>query len=204
MKDLIQEKTKKGISFGEYKVLVESLLKENKTTGNNHSETYLQHTKMGLQRLKKWEKIARLSEQTKTQLDNLKGNYTWLVLVEAWCGDVGQNLSTLYQIAQQANIDLKIVQRDENLDLMDQFLTNGGRSIPKLIIINSDTSEVLGEWGPRPAHAQQRFLEARDNSEIDNLEIQKEIHLWYAKNKQQDLQNEIVQLMLTVDRERSI
>ena len=82
MHELIKEKVDGGFSYAEYKTLVEKLLSEGKTTGPNQSEANIDYTKLGFQRLKKWEKITKVNPQAAAQLKELKGNYLWLVIIE--------------------------------------------------------------------------------------------------------------------------
>ena len=110
-------------------------------------------------------------------------------------GDAAQNVPVLAAIAQasKGKIDLRIVFRDENLELMDAFLTNGGRSIPKLIQLN-EAWEVMTTWGPRPEVAQNLVMELKANAEtVDNYAEQ--LHLWYAKNRSEELVKEITALL---------
>ncbi|QDP40946.1 thioredoxin family protein [Radiobacillus deserti] len=76
-------------------------------------------------------------------------NLRAIVLTEDWCGDAMMNIPILLRIAEQANIEVRILERDQNLELMDQYLTNGkSRSIPIFIFINQSGDEVA-KWGPR-------------------------------------------------------
>lgn len=77
-----------------------------------------------------------------------------LVITEDWCGDAMMNNAILRKIADAGDIEVRCVYRDENLELMDRYLTNGGRSIPKYIILSQD-GEVLGDWGPRSEKVQE-------------------------------------------------
>ena len=86
--------------------------------------------------------------------------------------------------------------RDDNLPIMDEYLTNGGRSIPKLIALKSANLEELGTWGPRPAPVQNLMMAFKENpngqkKEDLNIEIQK----WYAKDRTQTLQQEMLSLI---------
>jgi hypothetical protein len=76
---------------------------------------------------------------------------------------------------------------------MQQFLTNGGRSIPKLICLDAD-HHVLWHWGPRPASAV-KLLEEVKAEGLDAKEAKEKLHLWYARNKQVDLQQELYVLI---------
>lgn len=83
-----------------------------------------------------------------------------LVITEDWCGDAMMNNAILRRIAEAADVEVRAVYRDENLDLMDQYLTNGGRSIPVYLLINSD-GKVISKWGPRAEIVQQYVMENR-------------------------------------------
>ena len=159
-------------SYEEFIALIERLLSENKTTGENHSEPYLHYTRMNLRRMNRIHKTMVIQPELEAAVRSLEKSYTWLVLVEAWCGDVGQNLGAIARLAELNNhIDLTMVLRDENLDLMDQHLTEGGRSIPKLVIVDSATHDVLATWGPRPAPAQKMIREYKKMAEKPTCQI---------------------------------
>ena len=92
--------------------------------------------------------------------------------------------------AENKNIDLKLILRDENLEVMDQFLTNGTRSIPILIVLDSETLEVLNSWGPRPTEVQKMVMDAKSEAQSNQEEskeiwdeVKKNSQLWYAKDK---------------------
>ncbi|WP_417898048.1 thioredoxin family protein [Bacillus haimaensis] len=77
-----------------------------------------------------------------------------IVLTEDWCGDALLNNPILMKIADAALMDVRFILRDQNLELMDQYLTNGtARSIPIFIFINQEGEEVA-VWGPRAAELQ--------------------------------------------------
>jgi hypothetical protein len=119
-----------------------------------------------------------------------------LVITEGWCGDAAQNLPILNTIAEAIEgIDLKLILRDEHLDIMDQFLTNGGRSIPKLIAIEKESNEIIGVWGPRPYKAQQMMVEFKENPTVEYSEFVKEVQLWYARDKGKSVEKEIIDLL---------
>ena len=93
-------------------------------------------------------------------------------------------------------IQSRYILRDENLEIMDQFLTNGrARSIPKLICLDSQTLEVLGDWGPRPEPAQQLFTNLRNSGEYSSQERAERLHKWYADNKTLAVQDEFIPLI---------
>ncbi|MFN0200220.1 MAG: thioredoxin family protein [Bacteroidia bacterium] len=188
-----------AIPFDAYKELLAGLLAEGKTTGTNHSEEMMRYAKLNWQRLTRIEKTAVLQEELIALLQNVQGSYTWLIITEGWCGDAAQNTPFLEKMAQvtQGKIETKYILRDEHLELIDAYLTNGGRSIPKLICINNTTQAVLFSWGPRPQAAQNWIAEAKAQG-IDKHTIMEDIHKWYAKDKGLTLQKEWLELVQTI------
>jgi hypothetical protein len=186
-------------SYASYRSTIDTLLSRNKTTGSNHAEDMLQHTRMNVQRMKRLDKTAQLQPSVTKQLAAIQKPLIWLVISEAWCGDAAQSLPYLNLMASESTkIDFKIVLRDENLELMDRFLTNGGRSIPKLIILDADTLEVLADWGPRPAAAQTLYMDLKAQ-QLPYMEASTQLHKWYADNKGQDLQAEFLALLQAIN-----
>jgi len=192
----IKEKTlKSALSYQDFRDLTDNLLTENKTTGENHSEAMLEYSRMNVQRMKRGDKKVVLREELVEKLKKLPEKLYWLVLVEAWCGDVAQNLPTINKMAEASdNIELKLLLRDDNLDVMDQYLTNGGQSIPKLVCLRASDLKELGAWGPRPAEVQQLMLNLKVQKK-EFTEISKEVHSWYAKNQNQMIQDEFSVLL---------
>ncbi len=84
-----------------------------------------------------------------------------IVLTEDWCGDAMLNVPILLRISEKANLEVRMLLRDDNLELMDQYLTNGtARSIPIFIFIN-EAGEEVAKWGPRAAKLQNFVDESR-------------------------------------------
>jgi hypothetical protein len=114
------------------------------------------------------------------------------VLAESWCGDAAQNLPVFAKIAEaNSNITIRILLRDENEELMNQYLTNGGKSIPKLICIDKDFNE-LGTWGPRPTFLQDWLYKEKTSPTMEIDELKAQFQVWYTKDKGQTLQREMV------------
>ena len=104
--------------------------------------------------MKRWDKTVKISEEAKNKIESFDEAITWLLITESWCGDAAHVMPVINKIAElNENINLRIVLRDENPELMDAFLTNGGRAIPKLIVIDDATGDVLNTYGPRPSEA---------------------------------------------------
>lgn len=181
-----------GYTYEAYRELTDRLSSAGRTTGADQSETLVQYTTLNAQRMKRLDKTTALQNSVKERLDEVRCKVHWLVLSESWCGDAAQNLPILAKMAEaSANIELRILLRDEHLDIMDRFLTNGGRSIPKLIIMDSEMN-VTGSWGPRPQELQDMVMENKRTNGMPYAEFSVIIQKWYLANKGLYLQDEMI------------
>lgn len=195
MKKIIQNSLQKALSYNEYRELVSGLLAEGKSTGPNQSDDLLNYSKLNDKRMKRLDKTVKLTEETLAKIKDIKEPQTWLVLTEGWCGDAAQNLPVINKIAaQNPNINLKLVLRDENLELMDEFLTNGGRSIPKLIALNQE-NKVINTWGPRPTTATKMVVDYKEKNGSLDADFKTDLQVWYNKNKGENTQEDLVSML---------
>jgi len=186
----------KAIDYSTYRKLIQDRIAKNQSTGTNHSEAMVGYTDLNEKRMKRLDKTIKLLPETIIQLAAIDTPQVWLVLTEGWCGDAAQSVPVMVKMAaENPNIELKFLLRDENLEVMDEFLTNGGRSIPKLIVLEKETLNVLASWGPRPVEVQNLFTEAKKSPEFNYPEMQKVVQLWYAKDKGVNIQKEIIELV---------
>jgi len=179
-----------GMDYQTYRALVDQLLLEGKSTSEASYD--LHYTKMNVQRMNRVDKTVSLSEALSSTIDHLKAKYKFLVITEGWCGDAAQIIPVFNKIAVASlgKIDLRFVLRDKNLPLIDAHLTNGGRAIPVLIILNEAADQVLATWAPRPQILQELLKEWR--KETDEMTVLAEkLHGWYAKDKTQSTQAEL-------------
>lgn len=194
--ELLTSVIKKSLSYSEYLQLTEDLLSQEKTTGPNQGADYVHYTNLNFHRMKRLDKTFEINAELKSLIAQIKTPQTWLVISEAWCGDAAQNVPLLQKIADLSNkIELKIILRDENLEVMDIYLTNGGRSIPKLIALENDTLNELYTWGPRPASIQNVMNELKAANVTEISEIVEKIQIAYNHDKSQSFQNEFVTLL---------
>jgi len=197
LNSVIKTAINKAISYSEYRKMAEQLHALDKTTGPDQSETMVNYSKMNEHRMKRLDKTIVLSAEIMEVVQAIKSLQKWLVITELWCGDAAQNVPLMNKIAElNPLIELKLVLRDENLELMNLFLTNGGKSIPILIALN-ERQEVLWNWGPRPVNAQNMLMEYKKSPEpkMPYSEFGETLHKWYAQNKTQMAQSEIFQLI---------
>jgi hypothetical protein len=191
-----QKYIEESIAYTTYLEQIEKLVKNNQTSGENQSIDLVEYTKLNLRRMRRLGKTIVIKDDLKEAATHCQTPMTWLVLTEAWCGDAAQNIPMINRLAElNDNIQLRLLFRDENPDLIDAFLTNGGRSIPKLIALKTSDLTLLGSWGPRPEDAQKRMNELNQSSEIKKEDVITEVQLWYARNKNQSLQTELLQLL---------
>ncbi len=194
--DIIKESLNKSMNYHEYRTLVAALVEQQSTTGNDKTEALVEYTKMNDRRMKRWDKTVRLSDDSFEKITAYTKNVTWLVLTESWCGDAAHIMPVINKVAEQnANIDLKIVLRDENEDLMNQFLTNGGKAIPKLIAIDNKTLEVLDTFGPRPSIATEMVNVYKAQYGKLTPEFKEDLQRWYNKDKGQSTIEDLVKLL---------
>jgi hypothetical protein len=185
-----------SMDYEQYRAFITERLEKNQSTGIEHSEATVGYTELNDKRMKRLDKTVKLTSETLARLQNIETPLIWLVLTEGWCGDAAQTVPIIAKMAaESSNIELRLILRDENLEVMDEFLTNGGRSIPKLIVLNKATQEVLADWGPRPVKAQELFWNAKNSPNFDYPEVQKALQLWYAKDKTLSTQKELIELI---------
>lgn len=186
----------KSMTYAEYIKLIDDLLLDGKTTGTNQSETMFNYGKLNRQRIHRLEKTVKLTDSIKEKARAVNRKMIWLIITEGWCGDAAQNIPAIEKIASEnpEKIQTRYVLRDENLELMDKYLTNNARSIPKLIAFDAETLEELGTWGPRPQVAMDRFYELK-KLEMEKPLIMENIQRWYLSDKEQSIQAEFENLL---------
>ena len=193
----MQNYIEKAMTFDEYDRLIDQVVAEGKTTGPNQSEELAQYTKLNQARMRRLFKTSELNESLLESVRNVKANWIWLILTEAWCGDAAQNIPTIEKIARENDrIKTLYLLRDENLELMDKYLTNGSRAIPKLICLDAETFEEIGTWGSRPQAAYDLFYSLKEQG-LEKTEIIEKIHRWYIEDNTQSLQTEFSGLLKT-------
>lgn len=195
MRNIIEESLKRSFSYPEYRTLVSDLLAEGKSTGPNQSEEITNFSMLNDRRMKRLDKTIKIADETTSSLQKIKEKQTWLLITEGWCGDAAQNLPIIHKMAiLNENIELKLVLRDENLELMDLFLTNNGRAIPKLIILDSENN-LLNTWGPRPNVATKMVADYKAKHGAVDAQLKQDLQVWYNKDKGKSLQEDLLTLI---------
>lgn len=187
----------KSYTYKGYREMVSGLIEKRNSTGNTQSDDLLHYSELNETRMNRLEKTIKITDEVLGKISLLESKVTWLVIAEGWCGDAAQILPIINKMADLSeNIDLKIVLRDENEALMNDFLTNGGMAIPKLIILDEENN-VIGDFGPRPEPARKLIADYKAANGIVDEPIKVELQKWYLHDKGVSTQNEIMQLMKT-------
>ncbi len=190
-RELLIKAMSEGMSYAEYAALNKQLAKEGKTTGPQ-KETYVNYTKLGAARLKRWEKMYMPSEAfLQTLAARVQAGEQWLVLSETWCGDASHNLPFIAKWTKALGIEFRVILRDENLALMDEFLTGDRRSIPKLVRLSSDF-QILSTWGPRPAPLIEHYKAWHAKEDFNKSDWLLFVQDWYNTDKGGSLEAEFL------------
>lgn len=180
-------------TYKQYRQLIDQLLLKNNTTGTNQSAFYIDYTRQNVERMKRAETLLTIPSQVSQEISK---PYQFLLITEAWCGDASYTVPVIAALAKALpSTDLTIILRDEHLEIMDKFLTNGGRSIAKLVIIDPTTHEVIGDWGPRPEQAQEIVVEMKQRPDFNQKEMATALFKWYEADKGESTLKEIVEVL---------
>lgn len=124
-----------------------------------------------------------------------------LVLLEDWCWDAVNTITVLDRVtAEVPQLDLRVLERDRHLDLMDRYLTKGTRAIPIVLVLDAEFG-VVGHWGPRPAALQSWFEEQRDR--LPSRELYRGMRMWYARDAGRSVVEEILAVTRSSPQERA-
>ena len=194
--DTISASLNNSMTYTEYRTLVTNLVEENSTTGYEKTEDLANYTMLNDRRMKRWDKTVKVSDEMRTKIENVNRKVTWLVITESWCGDAAHIMPIINKVAElNDKIDFKVVLRDENEALMNQFLTNGGKAIPKLIMIDNTSKDIVDTFGPRPTVATNMVNAYKVEHGMLTPEFKEDLQRWYNKDKGQSTIADLVNLL---------
>jgi hypothetical protein len=196
-RELLQDGLNSSMGYEEYRLMVSNLALEGKSTGSIESQEMSDYTRLNDQRMKRLDKTIKIDAESESKIKALAKSITWLVLTESWCGDAAQTIPVMNKIAAlNTNISLRLVLRDENLELMEGFLSNGAMAIPKLISIDDASGKVIGEWGSRPSSATKMVQDYKSKYGNLTAEFKQDLQLWYNKDKGRNTVSDLLSLLL--------
>lgn len=140
-----------------------------------------------------WEGIYKLARVPDWALAAVPANAgrKLLVIAEDWCGDASNTVPIIAKLGEMApGLQLRVIPRDENPELMDQYLTNGSRSIPIVIALSDDFKEI-GHWGPRPTQLQTWVMANRGTT--PKAELYPQVRKWYARDRGETTIREVLE-----------
>ncbi|MFC2108934.1 thioredoxin family protein [Bacteroidota bacterium] len=196
MQNIIKKSLEKAISYQEFRNLMSELVLENKATGKEQSAALANYTNLNNSRMKRLDKTLKIPTESLEQIQKNNQEQTWLLITESWCGDAAQTIPMVNKIASTSeNIDLKLVLRDENEELMNLFLTNGNKAIPILIVLEKNTNNVLKTWGPRPKTATKMVDDYKKEHGGLDAKFKEDLQKWYNKDKGLNTLNDIISIL---------
>lgn len=193
MKNLFSpENIRQSYTYPEYLALMDQVVAEKRTTGPQQSPELAEYTRLNQYRMHRLDKTVHLALDLQQLAFQISMSQTWYVLTEAWCGDAAQNLPVIAKVAQlNPHITLTLLLRDEHPEIMDVYLTHGGKSIPKLIAVAENGAELF-TWGPRPEALQELVEAYKANPDRPYAEFLEEVQRWYNADKTESVQRELV------------
>ncbi len=193
-KSLLENGWNKAVSVTEH---LDGLLTAVPNPDENESpyDKYIPINQQRVKRIRKALAKDGLRRDLLAASSGLRAGLRMLVLNEFWCGDGAQILPVHEALEAEAagKLEVRVLLRDVNLEVMDLFLTNGGRSIPKTVLLDADMG-VLGTWGPRPEEAMELVRRIKSDPALAHTYSQ-EVHKWYTADKQQNIQAELAVLL---------
>jgi len=196
MNSIIKKSIEKALSYQDYRVLVKQLAEKNTNSGLEKAEDLANYTKLNDRRMRRWDKTIKISEDAQQKILKFNQKIIWLIITESWCGDAAHVIPALNKMAElNSNIEIKIVLRDDNLKLMDFFLTNGGRAIAKVIMVDTETGDVLNTYGPRPTEATELVNEYKHKNGKITPDFKEDLQHWYNKDKGQNVIHDVIGIL---------
>ena len=161
---------------------------------SNEEKELLDYKKLNMQRSSRIERTYDVSGELESLIKNIKDKQIWMVITEGWCGDSAQILPYIVKMAEvNSNIDLRILLRDSNPDIMELYLTNGTKSIPRLVVFDTEGNELF-TWGPRPKVLQSLIHQWKIEG-IVRPELYEKLHLWYSRDKGKEIEAEFTEIL---------
>jgi hypothetical protein len=170
------------MNYSTYKQLFDEILENPKPAAPYDDETYLNYVRLNRSRMKRWDTQMILDKKLVFQLKQISQPQHWIIISEPWCGDAAHTVPFLVRMTEQNDLlSYEIQLRDSEPFLIEEYLTNGGKAIPKLIV-RDDSGNDIFVWGPRTISAQRlaNHLKSANASKPDILDA---LQRWYNQDK---------------------
>lgn len=182
------------MDFKEYLSHFSQIIEAEQPAAPYDAAHYMEYTKLNWSRMNRWLKKGELNPRAKAVVSALGEPQEWILITEPWCGDAAHSVPFIHMLAEtNPRITLNVELRDQPPHRIEEYLTNGARSIPKLVVRDANQQDVL-TWGPRPAELQaiheQMKVEGKSFEDINEI-VQK----WYNADHGQSIQQELADLL---------
>lgn len=183
------------MNLAEYEKQFDEILEGTNTAYPYDSDEYINYVKMNQRRMKRWNKTGKILPQIEKTISEINTPMNWVLITEPWCGDAAHSHAFIKKLAAlNPKIKLSIQNRDASNSEIDQYLTNGGKSIPKLIVRDGNGNDLF-DWGPRPKEAQEMVMNQKQDTSTSAEDKKIAIQKWYNKDKGQSIQEELNELL---------
>jgi len=182
------------MTFEEYLNYFEQIILNPEQYPVYQDENYYNYAKLNWSRTNRWLNKFEPNDELKAVISSIQEPQTWIIITEPWCGDAAHSVPQLINMVENnANIKLDIQLRDEEPFMIENYLTNGGKSIPKLIIRDANNND-LAVWGPRPQKLQELYLFWKEEC-VEFNAMKESLQKWYNEDKGVEIQNDIIKLL---------
>lgn len=179
------------MDFQQYQNLFQEILSNPNPAAPYNNVDYLDYTKLNWARQQRWLKTGKLDAGLSKVVADLKEPQQWIIITEPWCGDASHTVPFIHMLAQMNPlISASFQLRDAEPFLIEQYLTNGSKAIPKLII-RDEAGNDLVNWGPRPV-ACQVIYQSLTAEKADFNTVKTELQKWYNQDKGESFQRELL------------
>ena len=184
------------MNLSEYEKQFQEILDGHNNSYPYDSDDYVNYVKMNQARMNRWKKRGKIAPELVEMIKNIDQPQNWLLITEPWCGDAAHSHPFIGKLAElNSNITLTVQNRDAADSEIDQYLTNGGKSIPILVVRDADGNDLF-HWGPRPKEAQAMVMSQKTNTVMSDDDKKQEIQKWYNKDKGQNILEDLTRLLL--------
>ena len=191
---LTAEQLATGLTYSAYRQHIDEVL--NTAHPDEKLAKMLPYYQQAVDRINQIAPTVVLLPELQAALGQLKGQYSWAIITEGWCGDASHTVPLIEAVAQASggHLATRYFLRDSHPDLIDRYLTNGGRAIPIAVMLHASSLTEAGVWGPRPAPLQaiHEDLKAR---EVPFKEVIKQVNNWYDHDATRTTQQELLALV---------
>jgi len=198
-KTALQQALIKAVDYPSFTDEFKQYTSTKSNSGDAQSEELSNYTKLNFSRLKRLNKTLELTENIKETLVNFKQKITFLAITETWCGDAAQTIPVINKITENSHyLNFRLVYRDQNKNLINHYLTNGGEAIP-IVIILDENNKPITHWGPRPTMATKLVKDFKAEHGTITDEFKKDLQIWYHKNKGVDTMNDFNKILQNIN-----